>query len=546
MQGSRRGWFVLLLLAALLGGSALLYAPSLDHPFVRDDQAHLLQEPHWTGEPATWWRAWWEPFWYRSPESGLFRPFTTFTLQVSIDGTPEPAALRPLNLALHALCAWLTGLLILTLCERHLLAALAALVLVAHPLLSEPVLEVVSRAESQAACGVLAAAWLLGRRSRSAAVAAGLCWFLALASKESAAGALPLLLAIALRPPPITAGATAGPRIPWTLPVLALGVALALFLTLRGIALGDRLGLSADDISPLDNPLARAGTGERLATACGLLPRYLGLLLWPHPLSADYSLAAIPIAASLGAAGWTGVLLLVAGFAWLIRAWQRDRRLEWIGLLLAAGCYAPVSQFLAPVGTILAERVAYLPTIGLVLAASGLVARGLPGLSPALLTVGTTTAITLAIVLAWLTRERVDDWRDERTLYEAALVAQPDSARVHCVLAATLREEGELDRAEVHALEALRIHPPYLNAHTQLALILAVRGDVENATAHFREAASQPKSSGDDVFNYATAVLRTNAGAEERNKAESLLRTALAKEPNRADLVRLLQEMQRR
>lgn len=534
----RPGCLLMLLVVALSGVVFHAYGGSLHHPFVRDDAVHLEQEPHWTGRAGEFVQAWCEPFWYRSPESGLYRPLTTVTIQAGIGpegARPEP--LRAVNLGLQVLVALLLALVLRSAGVAAGIWFLASLLLAAHPLFSEAVLEIVSRSESQAAAGVLVALW--ATRWRQGWAIAGLAWFLALASKESAAGALPALL--------VGAGlrrAGTGCRLSRLGGALAL--AALLYVALRLQALGSLVGLSPESISPLDNPLVLHDGVERFWTALSLLPRYLGRMLWPGSLSADYSLAAVPVLASVAEplviVG--GLVVLILG-AWFLLAVRAGAWLEVCGLLLAAGSYLPVSQLLVPVGTIMAERVFYLPGVGLILAAAGCAHRLGKNGGRGRWVAGAIACVAI-VVLAQRAHQRTRDWRSELELYTAALDSQPASARAHCTVAHHLREAGRLAEAEAHLREALEIYPDYIKAHSQLALVLVNRRDLEGALEQFRRAASYPQSSPADHYNYCQALLRVDPSPAHLDEAERRLRVLIESGQGDPSSRALLQEVVRR
>ena len=92
--------------------------------------------------------------------------------------------------------------------------------------------------------------------------------------------------------------------------------------------------------------------------------RYVLLLVWPRQLSNDYSYAQIPLAQGT-VLDWIGCLLLVGGA--LAALWQARRNrpvlfFAWFSFVT----FLPVSNLLFATGTILGERLMYLPSAGLV------------------------------------------------------------------------------------------------------------------------------------------------------------------------------------
>jgi hypothetical protein len=94
------------------------------------------------------------------------------------------------------------------------------------------------------------------------------------------------------------------------------------------------------------------------------MARYLLLIVWPMRLSADYSYAQIPLASGQLWIGWRGRRLrpsLQDAFC-SGGANSDDVLLGGFALLT----FLPASQLLFPTGTIMAERVMYLPSLGVI------------------------------------------------------------------------------------------------------------------------------------------------------------------------------------
>jgi class 3 adenylate cyclase/tetratricopeptide (TPR) repeat protein len=109
-------------------------------------------------------------------------------------------------------------------------------------------------------------------------------------------------------------------------------------------------------------------------------------------------------------------------------------------------------------------------------------------------------------------------------------------ARHHDTLGELARLDGDLDRARVHYMEALRLRAPtgrvHLIAHSEgnLAIVRAMTGDWSGAAAAFRRVLGLWTGLGEEEYsciarlNYAEALLETG----HRDEARRELRTALA------------------
>src|SRR5262245_18416846 len=118
----------------------------------------------------------------------------------------------------------------------------------------------------------------------------------------------------------------------------------------------------------------------------------LALLVWTRHLVSDYSVDAIPLVRSWSdprlLAGLTTVASLVG---LLLLGWRRSRPVL-LGTSVFVLFLLPAANLLFPAGTLMAERLLYLPSLGICVNAGHLVAdvarRGRPALvAGALLTV---------------------------------------------------------------------------------------------------------------------------------------------------------------
>src|SRR5262249_20460560 len=108
----------------------------------------------------------------------------------------------------------------------------------------------------------------------------------------------------------------------------------------------------------------------RVWTAIKVAGMYLWLMVWPGSLSANYSFDSISLAhtpldpaVAVSALVWGSLLALAV---WAI---VREARLVLLSLSLLVFPFLPVSNLFAPIGTIMGERLFYLPSAGLCLLA---------------------------------------------------------------------------------------------------------------------------------------------------------------------------------
>ncbi len=470
-------------LAAALGVFALaLYSGAAAHGFVHDDTPLLLKNPYLAdlGNLARFFRS---DYWAPTLASGLYRPLVTssYALDVAVGGR-DPLGFHLVNLALHAGVCVLVLSLLRRLTGDVGLAAASAFLFAAHAVHTEVVANVTAgRPELLASAFLLVSlhAHLAGRRA--AALAA---FGLALLCKESAAAWIGIVY--------LTDAVYGEPAEPLSLrrlllvlrqrlwPVYAgyLGM-LAAYAGLRLLALGPDASLPAPAL--LDNPLARLDAFWRIANALQVLWRYALLLVLPLRLAYDYSYAEIPL---LGPGDPRLALLLAlsaAGAAVLIAAFRRSRdlfyALGFTGLTLA-----PASNLVVPTGTIMAERLLYLPSLGFCLA----LVLGLRRLAAALARaprdrarIGAALVALVVALHAARSLERVPDWRSEDALWLHDVELVPGSARAQANAGAALERLGRCAEALERFDAAIAVGLPpeeYVQPWQGKALCLAELG----------------------------------------------------------------------
>jgi Tfp pilus assembly protein PilF len=453
--------------------------------------------------------------------AGLYRPLTTLSYLVNYavlrDG-PNPAGYHVVNLVLHEVnVALVYALGILIFGETAPALALAA-IWGLHPVLTEGVTNIVGRADLLAAFGVLAGllchvrgasaagwrrgAWLAGL---GAAQAAGLF------SKENAVVLPGIMLLYDL----IWTGHATWRRLAPAYAVVALPFAAFFYL---------RSGLHTHMlIDYTDNPLVRAGFWTARLTAVKVVGMYLWLFLWPNRLSADYSYNAVPLFGwrasnwedakaliSLAVCLGTGLLALL-----LSVRWRSQGRPLFFFLIFFFVALLPTSNLIVLIGSVMAERFLYLPSVGLAGCVVGCVVASIHAFGqwrllrrPAAAPVAWTALALVCLAFTARTYARNFDWRDDRSLWTSAEAARPGAAKPHYNLGVEYEriEDRQAEAiAEYHA--ALRIEPDFVEAHNNLANALArMPGRLPEAIAEYQAGLRLRPDRAEAHFNLALAL----------------------------------------
>ncbi|MEO8585752.1 MAG: tetratricopeptide repeat protein [Acidobacteriota bacterium] len=271
----------------------------------------------------------------------------------------------------------------------------------------------------------------------------------------------------------------------WALAGFALPIAILFavrLVVIKGLLISKEAG-----IFELENPLVVFGFPLRALNALDLGLRYVAKTFLPVHLAADHSAYALPIARTLHDPGaWWGVAGTLAGGVLAIALWRR-RPLAALGLCLFAGALFPVSNVPFVIGTIFAERLAYLPSAGLFCLAVGLLAAP-PREVPRPARPWRERLLLAAVVLygaATIARNRV--WTDDRTLYADMVAKYPGSAKAHYNVAWDAQREGRRTEAITHLRAAVAIFPSYYDGWALLGKQLWDEKKWDEAIACYRK-----------------------------------------------------------
>ncbi len=421
---------------ALCALTLLAFANSFHAGFALDNKALILDDARVhaaTGENLglIWQRAYWWP----RGGSDLYRPLTTlsylFNYAVLGDGD-SPAGYHWVNVLLHLVNVLLVYALGRKLVRKFWPAAMLAALWAVHPLLTESVTNIVGRADLLAG-GATLAGLLFYTKSAEAVGWRRFAWLAALMavtvvgvfSKESAVVIVALILLYELC---------------WwrdRRQALILGC-VAVLVPIQAMLYERSLALATDPPAffPFtDNPIAGAGFWQAKLTSVKVIAHYLGLAVWPLKLSSDYSYNAVPLVNG-GWQAWACGALAASLAAGMILLYARQRTAFFLAAF-AFLAFLPASNLLFPLGTIMAERLLYLPLVGLLAClVLGLDAAGrrlrAPWVAPAVIGVFL-CGFTLR------TWARNADWHDDITLARSAVRSCPASFKAHAMLAVALK-----------------------------------------------------------------------------------------------------------
>jgi hypothetical protein len=485
-EGQRSRWSSALAAALLVLAIVLAFSPVADNGFVSFDDPGYILDNGLVQDGLDWHkmgRA------FSATRMANWHPVTWLSHMLDVELFGEsPAGHHLMSVALHALNALLLMAALRALGGRLWTCALAAALFALHPLRVESVAWASERKDILAGTFWMLTIWAhvayVKRPSPRRYGLLLLAFALGLMSKQMLVTLPIILLLLDHWPLGRTRSAPAdgdSPPVPWSrlvlekLPLLlmSLGAGLATLFT------QDKAGaLKAESVIPLASRLAQA-------PVAGL--SYLGTTLWPVDLAFFYPHpGATTTALAWRGAAALGVLLLVSALVYRRTARQCCPwwALGWSWYLIALMPVIGLAQVGAQAS---ADRYTYLPLIGLAVACAwtteSLARRGTRTRSWAWVTCW----LLVLGVLIVATREQSRVWRDNETLYSHALVATDDNYLAHTMLGADLLERGELDRAQQHLREAVRLRPSLPQAQYDLGATLLELGQDVEAEQRFRE-----------------------------------------------------------
>lgn len=474
-----RTWFA----AGLLFAAAFVpYANTLRAPFVFDDRGSIVDNPHirslWPLSQALG----------APPATGASgRPVTAFSLALNYAaGGLDPFGYRLFNVAAHATAAVVLYLLV----RRTLrlpavgaawnagaesIALAAAGLWVVHPLASDALNQVVSR--NEILCGLfylltlyasLCAATSL--RPVPWSVAAVVACALGMGSKEVMVSAP---LAVLLFDRAFLAGSFA--RAVRTRPGLYLGLT-ATWLVLAA-AMYSGYGGADDEIdrSVRFDGVRVTPLGYAL-THLEILPYYLRLVVWPHPLVMD--LGDWPVRSSLADVMPEALVLLFAVAATAVALVRFPRAAVpaavFFMILAPTSGVLVVADYKPLGGEIAAEHRMWFPlacVLTLVVAGGYRLAARLAGTTGP--TIFGAAAAILVVAGAWATIDRNRAWSSESSAWLDTLAKRPNNSRAMLALGSALEREGKPEDALTWYRRAVENCPTLVRGHRNIANLLA-------------------------------------------------------------------------
>ncbi len=505
---------------------------------------------------------------------GRYRPFTLvmFAAGISMWGE-KPGISHFINLLLYAGIGIMLYLWIQLLLKNKknygygwFIALATALLFVAHPVHTECVANIKGRDEIMALLGSIVAAYFMLKSYRSEAGSnskyigfACLAFLIAIFSKENTItflGVIPLMFFVFTK-------ANLGESIAKTLPLLVPAI---LFIVVRTAVIGFDVGGDPPK-EMMNNPYIKVvgsnyvpfTSGEKLATIFFTLLKYLQLQVFPYPLTHDYYPRHIEI---MSFTNWQVILSVLVHFGLLIYGLMLSakKKILGFGILYYIGTLFIVSNLLFPVGTNMAERFLFMPSVGFCFVVAVFLHKVFVKFNDGKINFKQYTAPlgivgVVALLFGIMTILRNPVWYNNMSLFVNDADISVNSAKLQNSVGGELvtksveepnetKRKNMITKAVGHLNQAVKIHPNYKNAYLLLGNAHNYLQEYEKSIQYYEHALSLDPNYADANNNL--AITYRSAGryfGEQKNdlgKSLSYLTKAEQANPDDIETIRLL------
>ena len=276
-----------------------------------------------------------------------------------------------------------------------------------------------------------------------------------------------------------------------------------------------------DVVAAAENLPLLARSGNALISYC----RYLGKIFWPANLAVFYP----------HPGHWPWVNVLGAGvvlFGLTIFFFIVRRRYPFLlmGWLWFVGTLVPVIGLVQVGDQAMADRYAYIPSLGLLIAVVWGACELTGGWRSRAIVLSLTGSAAI-ILCAALTRQQLGYWKDSETLFRHALAVAGNSYTANSNLGDALAKQGRLDEAISCYRETLRLEPDSPKSQYNLGVVVAAKGLPDEAINYYREAIRLKPDYAEALYNLGVIL-----GKQGRtDEAIAYYREALRFKPDHAD-----------
>lgn len=397
--------------------------------------------------------------------------------------------------------------------NQPMVAFLAAILFTIHPIHTEVVANVKSRDEIMSLlfmCLTFIFAFKYEENRKQYGFLAGAlgCYFLAFLSKEYAITLMALLPLSFFLFADYDIWKSIKRSIPYFIVVgIYIFIRIKMAIHVAGLDTADNLtlpeifetikatGVNAEK-EVLNNPYYFADKSQKLATEIGTSINYLKLLIWPHPLSADYSYNTIPYKTFAHPQVWLSIIVHLAMLAGIGVYSFVQKQYKFIGFALAFYMFhlLLVNNIIFNIGATMGERLIFHSSVGFSIIIAWLLVKGTERLKPVATSQAALGGAMLVIVVlcGFKTITRNKDWTNDKTLFFQDIKTVPNSVLVNGNVAAALitmsdQEKNDTIRkkyiheAIAHLDRAISVHHTFVAGFLNKGIGYYKLGDMDSA-----------------------------------------------------------------
>ena len=511
-------WLIIMLVAIafLINAATIRYEYTLDDPYFTTDNPFVREGVSSIPQFFTH-AAYYGVF---KNHDASYRPLmlTSFAVEKQLFGF-NPQISHVINLILFCVAIFLLFRLLRRVFNVYspYIPFFIVLLYVLHPIHTEVVASIKSRDELLAllftTLSMLQSFKYIDDKKMLNLILSAVCFFLALISKESS------ITFVAILPMTIYFFRNEKPA--------AIIKATAPYLVMAGIYMLMRMSFIESDgekvrIMVNNNALmAATNYADKLATILFIQFKYILLLIFPHPLSWDYSYSEIPI---IGFSNYKALLSLAVIGTGLFYSFANLKRKDVFAYCILFYCAGAVitSNLLVDIGATMAERFIFTASLGFCIGLVFLIVK-IFKLDKANFSCATAprvffVMIAISVLYAAKTVARNEVWKNNLDLYKSGVETAPGSWRTHYLLGV---QYTKMIGPEKNPEEKKDIFNKAIEQFNSSSAILPLNGDVYLLKGYAFEFAGNHDDSA--IAAYRTTLLIDSSNRQAANNLGGML-----------------------
>lgn len=208
-------------------------------------------------------------------------------------------------------------------------------------------------------------------------------------------------------------------------------------------------GANADK-EVLNNPYYFASPSQKIATEISTTLNYLKLLIFPHPLSADYSYNSIPYKSFGDLQVWLSIIihLLIVSAMFVFVFVKKQYKIFGFAIAFYMFHLLLVNNLVFNIGATMGERLIFHSSVGFAIVLAYLLVKGMDYIKP-LATAQMALAGLMGVVIilcGFKTITRNMDWKNDKSLFFQDIKTVPNSVLVNGNVAAAMITMSDLEK----------------------------------------------------------------------------------------------------